>query len=87
MLRKMMNKTKEEWIQKLFNSINEDMSINRSNKRAYKTLQMLTKPNHKKMSIIFDTNDKPLSENNGLMRRWSTYCNELYNFYIKTYEE
>ena len=69
MLRRMMNKTKEEWIQEQCNSINEDISRNRSNKRAYKTLIMLTKPNHKKMMIIFDKNDKLLADNNGLMRR------------------
>ena len=54
------------------------MSRNRSNKRAYKTLIMLTEPNHKKMMIIFYKNDKPLEDNNGLMRRWTEYCNELH---------
>ena len=80
MPRRIMNMTKGEWIQEQCNSINEDMSRNRLNKRAYKPLKMLTKPNHKKMLIIFDKNDKPLKENNGLMRRWTEYCNELYNY-------
>ena len=62
------------------------MSRNRSNKRAYKTLQMITKPSHKKMMIIFDNNYKPLADN-GLMRRWTEYCNELYNYPIKINEE
>ena len=53
------------------------MSRNRSNKRAYKTLIMLTKPNHTNMMIIFDNNYTPLADNNGLMRRWTEYCNEL----------
>ena len=48
-------------------SINEDMSRNRSNKKAYKTLKILTKSNNKKMMIIFDNNDKLLADNNGLI--------------------
>ena len=72
-----MNKTKEEWIQEHCNSINEDMSINRSNKRAYKILKMLTKPNHKKMIIIFDNNYKPLSENSGLMNSAMNFTTSL----------
>ena len=39
------------------------MSRNRTNKMAYKTSIILTKPNHKKMMIIFDKNDKPLADN------------------------
>ena len=31
--------------------------------KGLKTLKMLTKPNHKKMMIIFDNNDKPLADN------------------------
>ena len=45
---------------------------------------MLTKPNH--MMIIFDKNYKQLVDN-GLMRRWTEYCNELYNYHIKIIEE
>ena len=41
---------------------------------------MLTKTSLKKIMIIFDKNDKPLADNNGLMRRWTAYCNELYNY-------
>ena len=39
------------------------------------------------MIIIFDTNYKPLADNNELMRKWTKYCNELYNFPIKTSDE
>ena len=74
MLRTMMNKTKEEWIQEQCNFIYEDMSRKRSNKRAYKTLIMLIRI---KM-IFFDKNDKLLADNNGLMRRWTYYCNNYY---------
>ena len=81
MLRRMVNnknnKTKEEWIHEQCNSINDDMSRNRSNKRAYKTLKMLTKPNHKKMMIIFNNNDTQLDDNNGLLRRWTEYCSVI----------
>ena len=69
MFGRIMNKNKEEGIQEQCNSINEDMSRKLFNKRAYNTLMMVTKPNHKKMMIIFDKNDKPLADNNGLMRR------------------
>ena len=89
-----MNKNQDEWIQEQCTSINEDMSRNRSNKRAYNTLKMLTKPNHKNMMIFFDNNYKPLADNNyscpspiGLMRRWIEYCNNPYNYPIKTNEE
>ena len=71
MLRRMMNITKEEWIQEQCNSMNEDMLRNRSNKIAHKTLIILTKPNHKNIKIINHL------DNNGLMRRWTEYCNEL----------
>ena len=62
------------------------MSRNRSNKR-YKTLKILIKPSHKKMMIIFDNNDTPLVDNNGLLRRGTEYCNELYNCHININEE
>ena len=39
------------------------------------------------MMIIFDKNDKPLSDNNELMRRGTDYCNELYNYPIQINEE
>ena len=52
MLRIKMNKTKEEWIQEQCNSINEDMSRNRSNKMAYKIFKMLNKQNYKNILKI-----------------------------------
>ena len=37
--------------------------------------------------IIFDKNDKHLPDNNGLMRNWTEYCNELYNNPIQINED
>ena len=34
--------------------------------------------------IILDKDDKPIAEHGAVMKRWIEYCNELYNYPIKT---
>ena len=60
------------------------MDNNISNKKAYNTLKLLTKRNQKKTMIIIDKDDKPIAEHGAVMKRWTAYCNELYNYPIKT---
>ena len=79
-----MKKAKDDWIQDQCASINKDMNNNRSNKKAYNTLKLLTKRNQKKTMIILDKDDKPIAEHEAVMKRWTEYCNELYNYPIKT---
>ena len=70
-IRNLMKKAKETWIQDKCNVINEDMSKGRANKKAYKTLKILTKSTKKKTMIILDFDT------------WTEYCEDLYNYKIR----
>ena len=79
-----MINAKEDWIQDQCASINKDMDNNRSNKKAYNTLKLLTKRNKQNTMIILDQDDKPIAEHGAVMNRWTEYFNKLYNYPIKT---
>ena len=84
-IRKQMKNAKENWIQEQCNAINEDMAIGRSNKRAYQILKTLTNPIKRKTMIIEDENqnNKRIADNESLLKTWTEYCNNLYNYPIK----
>ena len=77
-----MQEAKDNWIQIQCISIDDDMIYERYNKRAYNTLNILTKSTRRTTSIIEDSNVKPLSEDSSILNRWTEYCNNLYNYTI-----
>ena len=83
-IRKDMKTAKDQWIQMQCKSINEDMKYGRHNKRAYETLKSLTRTPSRSTSIIEDKNGQPLAEENSILKRWTEYCQELYNYPIKS---
>ena len=64
-------------------SINEDMKYDRHNKRAYETLKSFTKTQARSTSIIEDKNGQLLANELSILKRWTEYCQELYNYPIK----
>ena len=61
------------------------MARGRSNKRAYQILKTLTNPIKRKTMIIEDENqnNKRIADNESLLKTWTEYCNNLYNYPIK----
>ena len=59
------------------------MKYGRHKKRAYETLTILTKTPARSTSIIEDKNGQPLSEEYSILKRWTEYCQKLYNYPIK----
>ena len=59
------------------------MKYGRHNKRAYETLKSLTKTPSRSTSIIEDKNGQPIAEEHSILKRWTEYCQELYNYPIK----
>ena len=53
-IRRLIIRTKDNWIQTQFKLIDEDMKYGRFSKIAYETLRILTKIAHKQSSIIED---------------------------------
>ena len=58
------------------------MRHGRHNKRAYEILRTLTKTTPRSTSIIEDNNGTPLAEDSMILKRWTEYCNDLYNHQI-----
>ena len=48
-------------------------------------IQILTKTPAKSTSIIEDKNGQPLAEEHSILKRWTEYYQELYNYPIKPY--
>ena len=78
-----MNTAKDQWIQMQCKSINEYMKYGRHKKRAYEILKSLTKTPARSTSIIEDKNGQTLTEEHYILKRWTEYCHELYNYPIK----
>ena len=82
-IRKLMKNAKENWIQSQCTSINEDMTKVRANKKAYQTLKILTTSTRRKTMIILEKNNKPVAENAALLKTWTEYYKDLYNYKIR----
>ena len=82
-IRNLMKEAKETWIQSQCTGINEEMAKGRVNKKGYQTLKILTKTTRRKTMIILDKDNKPVTENIELIKTWTEYCKDLYNFKIK----
>ena len=62
--------------------IEKDM-MQGNNKKAYKTLELLTKEKQNKTTAIEDKDGNLLTESSEVLNRWTEYCKELYNFPIQ----
>ena len=58
------------------------MRHRRHNKLVYETPRTLTKKTPRSNSIIEDSNGTPQAENSMILKRWTEYCNDLYNHQI-----
>ena len=77
-----MREAKEKWITEQCESI--DAGIRQGNsKAAYATLKKLTKTQQPTATIIKDKDGSLLTEKAAVTKRWTEYCQELYNFTIR----
>ena len=81
-VRAKMKDAKEEWINRQCKEIEEGMH-HKNSKKAYETLRTLTKTQQNKSSVIEDNSGSLLTENAAVLKRWTQYCNELYNHPIR----
>ena len=54
-----------------------------NNKKAYKTLKLLTKEKQNMTTAIEDKDGNLLTESSEVLNRWTEYCKELKNFPIQ----
>ncbi|PIK45030.1 hypothetical protein BSL78_18122 [Apostichopus japonicus] len=78
-IRNGMKSAKEGWIEKRCNAIEREMKTGNS-KHAYNSLKALTKPTQPRAAIIEDRYGNLLTDNNDVLKRWTEYCNDLYNY-------
>ena len=78
-IKKGMKKAKEKWIQNQCQNIDDCLKKNNS-KTAYKLVQDLTGTKQERTTIIQDKGGTCLTENEDILKRWTEYCSELYNY-------
>ncbi|KAL8610857.1 hypothetical protein ACOMHN_056712 [Nucella lapillus] len=81
-IRAKMKDAKENWITEQCNNIDKGMREGNS-KVAFKSLKTLSKIQQAKSSVIKDNNGSLLTEETEVLRRWTEYCQELYNYELK----
>lgn len=83
LVRQKMKTAKEQWINDQCEIIEKGMETGNS-KSAYTTLKKLTcdQQSHKS-PIIEDASGELLTESAAVLKRWTQYCQELYNFPIQ----
>ena len=81
-VRSEMRTAKEAWIEKQCATIDNEMSRGNS-KTAYNVLKMLTTTSKPRAMVIDDKDGKLLTDQDEVLKRWTEYCDELYNFHIR----
>ena len=81
-VRKKMKTAKEDWIEEQCRSIDRGMEIGQS-KQAYNTLKALTKTSQPRSTVIDDKDGNLLTESDQVLKRWTEYCGELYNYELQ----
>ena len=81
-IKKRMREAKEKWITEQCENIDAGLRQGNS-KAAYATLKTLTKNQQHTATIIEDMDGSLLTEQAAVTKRWTEYCQELYNFPIK----
>ena len=74
-----MQKAKENWIGEQCQTIDHCLQKNNS-KKAYKLVQDLTGTKQERTTTIQDKGGTCLTENEDILKRWTEYCSELYNY-------
>lgn len=83
-IRKGMKSAKEGWIEKRCSAIECDMKTGNSNHAYNIKLKALTKPTQPRAAIIEDRDSNLLTDNNDVLKRWTEYCKDLYNYELNT---
>ena len=78
-IRTEMKMAKETWIQDQCQEVEGCLRKNNS-KKAYQLVKDLTTEKQGKSSTIQDKSGKCLTEENGILKRWTEYCSDLYNY-------
>ena len=78
-IKKGIKKAKENWIGEQCQNIDDCLKKNNS-KKAYKLLQDLTGTKQERTTTIQDKDGTCLTENEDIMKRWTEYGSELYNY-------
>lgn len=81
-VRKRMREAKEMWINAQCQTIDKGMTHGNS-KKAFSTIKTLTKSQHSKSSVIEDNSGELLTESTAVLKRWTEYCQDLYNYEIQ----
>ena len=77
-IKKGMKKAKEDWIVEPCENIED--SLKKNTKRAYHLVKDLTSTKQERTKNIQDKSDTCLTENEDVLKRWTKYCSELYNY-------
>ena len=78
-IKKGMREAKEKWIGDKCKEIEDNLERNNS-KRAYQVVKELTNERKTITNVIKDKSGKSLTEENAVIKRWTEYCSELYNY-------
>ena len=77
--KKSMKKAKEDWIGEQCKNVEDSLKKNNS-KRAYHLVKDLTSTKQERTTTIQDKSGTCLTENNDVLKRWTEYCSEMYNY-------
>ena len=78
-VKKAMKKAKENWIDEQCQSIEDNLKKNNS-KKAYQLVKDLTSTKKVRTSTIQNKDGKSLTEDQDILKRWTEYYSELYNY-------
>ena len=78
-IKKGMKKAKEDWIGEQCENIEDSLKKNNS-KRAYHLVKDLTSTKQEGTTTIQDKSGTCLTGNEDVLKRWTEYCSELYNY-------
>lgn len=62
-----------------YQNIEKSFKTNNS-KKTHQLIKELTSTKQAKTTIIQDKTGVPLTENESILKRWTDYCSELYNY-------
>ena len=78
-IKKGMKKAKEDWIGEQCENIEDSLKKN-NKKRACHLVKDLTSTKQERTTTIQDKSGTCLTENEDVLKRWTEYCSELYNY-------
>ena len=78
-IKKGMKKAKDDWIGEQCENIEDSLKKNNC-KRAYHLVKDLTSTKQERTTTIQNKDGTCLTENEDVLKRWTEYCSELYNY-------